>query len=57
MNDTADYLLYWHTLKKGLISGKMNSYEGLHEKNESALTTTCWQLLKLHLVPQKCWII
>ena len=44
MNDTADYLLYWHTLKKGLISGKMNSYEGLHEKNESALTTTCWQL-------------
>ena len=44
MNDTADYLLYWHTLKKGLISGKMNSYEGLQEKNESALTTTCWQL-------------
>ena len=24
-NDTANYLLYWHTQKKRLISGKMNS--------------------------------
>ena len=31
-NDTADYLLYWHTQKKRLVSGKMNSYKGLHEK-------------------------
>ena len=23
-NDTADYLLYWHTQKKKLISRKMN---------------------------------
>ena len=28
-NNTADD---WHTQKKRLISGKMNSYKGLHEK-------------------------
>ena len=31
-NNTPDDLLYWHTQKKRLIRGKMNSYEGLHEK-------------------------
>ena len=31
-NNTADDLLYWYTQKKRLISGKMNSYKGLHEK-------------------------
>ena len=35
------------------ISGKMNSYQGLHKKNESTLTTTCWQLLKLHFCATK----
>ena len=44
----ANDLLYWHTQKKRLISGKMNSYKGFCEKNLSALVTTCWQLMKLH---------
>ena len=47
-NDTIDYLLYWHTQKKRLISRKMKSYEGLCEKNVSALITTGQQLSKLH---------
>ena len=52
-NNTADDLLYWHTQKKRLIRGKMNSYEGLHEKNLSPLVTTCRQLSKLHFPPKK----
>ena len=27
-NDIVDYLLYWHTLQKRLISGLMNNYKG-----------------------------
>ena len=36
-----------YTQKKRLINGKISSYEGLHEKNLSALVTTCRQLSKL----------
>ena len=39
-----------YTQKKRLINGKMNSYEGLHEKNLSALVTTCRQLSKLQFL-------
>ena len=52
-NNTADDLLYCHTQKERLISGKMNSCEGLREKNLSALVTTCRQLSKLHFSTPK----
>ena len=52
-NNTADDLLYWHTQKKRLISGKMKNYEGLCEKILSALVTTCQQLSKLHFSTPK----
>ena len=42
-----------YTQKKSLIRGKINSFEGVYDKNVSILITTCWQLLKLHFLPQK----
>ena len=57
-NDAADYLLYWHTQKKRLISRKMNSYEGWQEKYVFALIiATCQQLLKLHFPSQNVGIL
>ena len=35
--NTTVYLLYWHIQKKTLISEKIKSYKGLHDKNVSPM--------------------